>query len=120
MWRTGLVLAAGGGCLLLFLFLFVERRVLVRLAGLTREVDAVNGLGPTLGRMSVTGDDELGLLARRINAMAEKLLKSVLDGPPVTSTGTVEAARARENPRASPEYGTPVISAPSSLPRRIQ
>ena len=52
--------------------------------------------------------------------MVAKRLKSARDGPPVTITGAVEDATAREKLRASPEYGTPVASAPSSAPSRIQ
>jgi PAS domain S-box-containing protein len=71
--RMGLIVAGGGACLLLVLFLFVERRVLARLAGLTRQVGAIAGEGPTLGRVSVPGTDELSELGERINAMLTEI-----------------------------------------------
>ena len=77
--QTGLMLAVGGGCLLAVIVLFVERRVLARLAGLTRQVDAIVSEGDTLGRVAVAGTDELGILGQRINAMLAEIEKSHLE-----------------------------------------
>jgi PAS domain S-box-containing protein len=74
----GLVLAGGGLCLLFLVFLFVERRWLSRLDRLSRQVSAIAGPGPNLGRVAVSGHDALGALGGRINAMLAEIEASRL------------------------------------------
>ena len=67
--KTGMLLAIGGGCLLVVIVVFVERRVLARLAGITGQVDAIAAGGSSLARVVVNGTDELSVLAQHINDM---------------------------------------------------
>ncbi len=71
--RMGLVLAVGGLLLLGFIVLFVERRVLARLANLRGQVDALAAPGAFPGQVHVAGADELSILADRVNAMVGEL-----------------------------------------------
>ena len=58
------------------LFIFLERRVLFRLWRLRGQVEALNANGTELGRVDMPGNDELAVLAQRINAMLGELERS--------------------------------------------
>ncbi len=59
--------------------LFVERRVLSRLAGLRWQVEGIGGSGKALGRVHMPGGDELSALAGRINGMLDEIESSRAD-----------------------------------------
>jgi PAS domain S-box-containing protein len=74
--KSGGVLALGGALLLGGIVLLVERRVLRRLVSLKTQLDAVDTQGPKLGRVSISGADEINVLADRINVMLAEIESS--------------------------------------------
>ncbi len=77
--RNNIALAVCGVLFALVLGLFLERRVLSRLAALRGQVEAIGAIGHELGRVSMPGTDELSGLASRINDMLSEIERSRAD-----------------------------------------
>ncbi len=76
---NNLALGVCGTAFAVILALFLERRVLSRMAGLRGQVDAIGASGQALGRVDMPGNDELSALAGRINAMLSEIESSRAD-----------------------------------------
>lgn len=70
------VLALAGGVLFVAVWLLLDRTILARIHELTRQVEAEEARGALPVKLEFAGDDELGLLARRIEGLAVLLEKA--------------------------------------------
>lgn len=70
------VLALAGGLLFVAVWFLLDRTILARIHELTRQVEAEKAKGALPVKLEFSGDDELGLLARRIEGLAVLLEKA--------------------------------------------
>lgn len=69
------VLALAGGVLFIAVWFLLDRTILRRIRELTRQVEAEQAKGLLPVKLEFSGNDELGLLARRIESLATQLAK---------------------------------------------
>jgi signal transduction histidine kinase len=70
------VLALAGGVLFVAVWFLLDRTILARIHELTHQVEAEEAKGALPVKLEFSGDDELGLLARRIEGLAVLLEKA--------------------------------------------
>jgi two-component system sensor histidine kinase MprB len=103
------MLVAGGALLAAVLTRLTARRVVAPIAELTAAAGHIEATGDLARRLTVAGDDEVGLMARRFNAMLETLARTN------AALATSLERQRRLVADASHELRTPVTSLRTNL-----